>query len=66
MLPSRVYTKGKTYMKGTDVEAWQTLLDELGYDIDVDGLYGPGSADATRKFQYKADVLKTGTVDKTT
>ncbi|MFC4014662.1 N-acetylmuramoyl-L-alanine amidase [Nonomuraea purpurea] len=61
-----VYTKGKAYMKGADVETWQALLDELGYDVDVDGLYGPGSTTATKKFQTKAKLLVTGTVDKTT
>ncbi len=61
-----VYTKGKTMMKGADVEAWQALLDKLGYDVDVDGVYGAGSTTATRKFQTKAKVLVTGTVDKTT
>ncbi|NYF44636.1 peptidoglycan recognition protein family protein [Streptosporangium sandarakinum] len=61
-----VYTKGKPYMKGADVEAWQTRLNELGYDVDVDGLYGPASAGATKKFQAKARLLVTGTVDKMT
>ncbi|WP_449063975.1 peptidoglycan recognition protein family protein [Planomonospora algeriensis] len=61
-----VYVKGKPYMKGADVEAWQARLDGLGYDVDVDGLYGPGSTAATKKFQAAAGLLVTGTVDKTT
>ncbi|MEU4234806.1 peptidoglycan-binding domain-containing protein [Nonomuraea sp. NPDC026600] len=61
-----VYTKGKTLMQGADVMEWQARMDALGYDIDVDGLYGPSSAETTRKFQGKAGVLKTGAVDKTT
>ncbi|TMR10977.1 hypothetical protein ETD86_37310 [Nonomuraea turkmeniaca] len=61
-----VYKKGKALMQGADVTQWQARMDALGYDIDVDGLYGPASAAITRTFQGKAGVLKTGSVDKTT
>ncbi|MGW2221668.1 peptidoglycan recognition protein family protein [Nonomuraea sp. NPDC001684] len=61
-----VYVKGKPYMKGADVEAWQGLLDELGYDVDVDGLYGADSTAATKKLQAKAGLLVTGSVDRAT
>ncbi|MFI9836294.1 peptidoglycan-binding protein [Nonomuraea sp. NPDC051941] len=58
--------QGQGHDEGCRVEAWQALLDELGYDVDVDGLYDPGSTTATKKSQTKAKVLVTGTVDKTT
>lgn len=61
-----VYKKGKPYMQGADVEAWQDTLNELGYKVDVDGLYGADSTAATKKAQAKLKVLVTGTVDKTT
>ncbi|WP_219505297.1 hypothetical protein [Nonomuraea ceibae] len=51
-----VYKKGKPYMQGADVEAWQARLDELGYDVDVDGLHGPGSTAATKKLQAKLKI----------
>ncbi|WP_219518366.1 peptidoglycan-binding domain-containing protein [Nonomuraea ceibae] len=49
---------------GRRCRAWRGCLDELGYDVDVDGLYGPGSTAVAKKFQDKAGLLVTGSVDK--
>ncbi|MEU7880741.1 peptidoglycan-binding protein [Microbispora bryophytorum] len=38
-------------MRGDDVRAWQARMKELGYDIVVDGAYGPDSKDVCRRFQ---------------
>lgn len=61
-----VYTKSKPMQKGADVEAWQALLGDMGLHVDVDGLYGPASAAATKKLQAKAKLPGTGKVDKAT
>nr|WP_229806135.1 peptidoglycan-binding protein [Microbispora rosea] len=38
-------------MRGDDVRAWQARMKALGYDLAVDGAYGPESRDVCRKFQ---------------
>lgn len=38
-------------MRGDDVRTWQARMKELGYDVVVDGAYGPGSQEACRRFQ---------------
>ncbi|MEV6031490.1 peptidoglycan-binding protein [Nonomuraea sp. NPDC052116] len=58
--------QGQGHDERCRVEAWQALLDELGYDVDVDGLSDPGSTTATKKSQTTAKVFVTGTVDRTT
>ncbi|MEU6786954.1 peptidoglycan-binding domain-containing protein [Nonomuraea angiospora] len=64
--PGRSSNQGQGHDEACRVEAWQALLNELGYDVDVDGLHDPGSTTATKKSQTEAKVLVTGTVDKTT
>lgn len=39
--------------KGEDVKKLQELLNELGYEIKVDGDYGRGTKEAVRDFQQK-------------
>lgn len=53
-------------MSGEDVRTWQAQMDKRGWDIDVDGLYGPGSRDVCRTFQQEKDLPVTGTVDRVT
>ncbi|WP_249345667.1 peptidoglycan-binding protein [Microbispora sp. H11081] len=38
-------------MRGDDVRTWQARMKALGYDIDVDGAYGPASQEVCRRFQ---------------
>lgn len=51
---------------GDDVVALQSALDELGFDLDVDGKFGKTTTEAVKEFQ-KANGLKiTGIVDSKT
>ncbi len=63
--PGRVL-KYPPVMSGEDVRTWQAQMDKRGWDIDVDGLYGPGSRDVCRTFQQEKDLPVTGTVDRAT
>jgi hypothetical protein len=45
-----------------DVRSWQAKLNTHGYDIAVDGQYGPESAGAARDFQIAKDLLIDGIV----
>lgn len=47
---------------GADVRAWQTLLRAKGYAIDVDGVFGTKTYNATRVAQEWAGVATTGGV----
>ena len=38
----------------------QSRLVELGYDVDVDGVYGEGTARAVRRFQKDRDLPADG------
>ncbi len=49
-------------MRGDDVRTWQERLRELGYDVDVDGAYGPQTRDATREFQRDQGIDVDGVV----
>lgn len=49
-------------MKGDDVDRWQQFLRGQGYDIIVDGDFGPATAAATAQFQRKNNLLGDGVV----
>ncbi|MBU3185744.1 M14 family metallopeptidase [Clostridium estertheticum] len=50
--------------KGTVVSEIQALLNKLGYVVgEVDGIYGPKTAGAVKKFQKYFGLLPTGDVD---
>ncbi|MBX4260666.1 peptidoglycan-binding protein [Clostridium estertheticum] len=50
--------------KGTVVSEIQALLNKLGYVVgEVDGMYGPKTASAVKKFQKYFGLLTTGNVD---
>ncbi|MBU3159274.1 peptidoglycan-binding protein [Clostridium frigoris] len=50
--------------KGTKVSEIQALLNKLGYDVGmIDGIYGPQTAGAVKKFQKYFGLLPTGEVD---
>ncbi len=44
--------------RGKSVESLQKKLKELGYTIDVDGAYGPGTARVVKQFQKDTEGLK--------
>jgi murein L,D-transpeptidase YcbB/YkuD len=46
----RILRRGDT---GDDVKALQELLNDLGYELKVDGNYGRGTKEAVRDFQEK-------------
>src|SRR5690554_1248354 len=49
-------------MKGSDVEELQDSLNELGYDISVDGYYGNETADAVKGYQTSKGLGVDGVV----
>ncbi|MEU4831006.1 peptidoglycan-binding protein [Streptosporangium sp. NPDC023615] len=63
--PGRTLTQ-PPIMRGEDVRTWQRQMLERGWDLDVDGLYGPASEDVCRRFQKEKDLPVTGAVDRVT
>ncbi|MBG0818315.1 N-acetylmuramoyl-L-alanine amidase [Planomonospora sp. ID82291] len=61
-----VYTKGKAFLRGADVEAFQARLADHGIDVEVDGVYGPATVKGTSALQRRLGFIVTGTVDKAT
>ncbi|MFD0854572.1 peptidoglycan-binding protein [Actinomadura adrarensis] len=51
---------------GDDVEMWQKRMDERGWEITVDGKYGPQSEAKCKAFQQEKGLPATGVVDKET
>jgi hypothetical protein len=49
-----------------DVRSWQTRMNKLGYDIEVDGKYGPESAGAARWLQAAKGIPADGVCGKKT
>lgn len=49
-------------MRGTDVTQWQQRLRRLGYVIAADGVFGPETDAATRRFQSRHDLAADGIV----
>lgn len=53
-------------MTGEDVLWVQSVLWQLGYDIIVDGFYGPDTKTAIKDFQKQSGMTQTGAVDANT
>jgi peptidoglycan hydrolase-like protein with peptidoglycan-binding domain len=51
---------------GDDVETWQKKMKSRGWDISVDGKYGPKSESKCKKFQKEKGLQETGIVDAST
>lgn len=49
-------------MQGNDVELLQQKLNDLGYSIEVDGIFGTGTAKVVKRFQKNNDLLSDGIV----
>lgn len=47
---------------GSSVKAWQARITELGFPIDMDGIYGPQSKSACRAFQRDRGLVADGIV----
>jgi murein L,D-transpeptidase YcbB/YkuD len=56
------YTPGKPLMRGDDVRSWQAQMQARGWRLEVDGLYGPASATACRRFQAEKHLGTDGVV----
>lgn len=57
----------KNYMRGNDVKEVQRVLKALRlYTGSIDGVYGPKTKRAVRKFQYRKHILVDGKVGKQT
>jgi hypothetical protein len=57
------------FSKGDDVRAAQTVLVALGYDLGAagaDGVLGPKTSAALKKFQASEGITQTGTLDDVT
>jgi len=51
---------------GSDVMKIQESLVELGYSVDIDGYYGPGTRTAVKRFQSSKGLSVTGQVNDST
>ncbi|GAB2962097.1 N-acetylmuramoyl-L-alanine amidase [Nonomuraea fastidiosa] len=49
-------------MHGEDVLTWQSQMRRRGWELDVDGAYGPQSRDVCRRFQRQQGVTADGIV----
>jgi peptidoglycan hydrolase-like protein with peptidoglycan-binding domain len=51
--------------QGAEVKAWQQYLQQLEYDVDVDGVFGPKTRAATIEFQKWCGITADGIVGRT-
>ncbi|MGI5493780.1 peptidoglycan recognition protein family protein [Microtetraspora malaysiensis] len=56
------YAKGQPMMSGRDVRVWQAALAKAGFATDVDGWFGPSTAERTRAFQRRSGLAIDGVV----
>jgi hypothetical protein len=56
------FTQGKPMMQGQDVRTWQTRMRQRGWNLTVDGVYGPGSMKAASAFQREKRLPVDGIV----
>jgi predicted chitinase len=61
--PGRNLTVG---MSGADVRQWQQQMKNRGWNVTVDGAFGPASADVARKFQAEKGLQADGVVGRET
>ena len=52
--------------RGSEVEEIQARLQKLGYEINVDGVYGNGTAQIVKAFQLSAGIAPDGVVGEVT
>lgn len=60
--PGRIMRNQSPMMQGADIQQWQTRMRARGWSIDVDGWYGPGSAQVARQFQAEKGLAADGEV----
>lgn len=61
-LGSRLLKYTSPNMSGDDVRSWQAFLVGSGFPVDVDGYYGPGTRDATKRWQAAHGLSADGMV----
>ena len=61
--PFKDYSIDMKGARGVNVENLQERLVELGFNVNIDGVYTYATASAVRKFQAKYDLPVTGEVD---
>lgn len=59
----RIIKKGN---RGNSVKEWQTILNNFGYKLDVDGYFGSKTEAATIHFQEQSGLMADGKVGKVT
>lgn len=64
--PGRVLQVGDPMQRGDDVRTWQQKAKDRGWNIVVDGWYGPESRTVCRSYQRATGLPDTGEVDKAT
>ncbi|HUR74465.1 MAG TPA: N-acetylmuramoyl-L-alanine amidase [Sporichthya sp.] len=64
--PGRVLEVKDPMQRGDDVKAWQQKLKDRGWNIVVDGWYGPASRTVCRGYQRATGLPVTGEVDRAT
>lgn len=64
--PGRTLKVGEPMQRGDDVKTWQAKLAARGWDITVDGWYGPDSRTVCRGYQRATGLPDTGDVDRAT
>lgn len=60
--PGRLLRVGSPMMHGDDVRDWQRRMAERGWPLEVDGWYGPASAEIARLFQLEKMIGADGVV----
>lgn len=60
--PGRIMTDTRPMMHGEDIRRWQQRMRDRGWNIAVDGWYGPQSAGVAREFQRRFGLQVTGQV----
>ncbi len=60
--PGRYIKLTATYLRGDDVRKWQQRMRDRGWQIVVDGVYGPASANVARQFQAEKHLAVDGIV----
>ncbi len=56
------YHPGSTLQQSDRVRQWQQQMHDLGYDIEIDGKFGPASQDVARQFQQAKGLAVDGVV----
>ena len=54
------YSTIKRGSRGDDVERLQTMLNNAGYSLDVDGIFGDNTYNAVRQYQRANGKLSQG------